>query len=107
MKPEYFARLKAWVKEEVDALKAKGASGADLQEPVLWQLILKILFEKHRDEILVDSGFAQAVSLLMFDNLSPLTLRKMAAQDRQEGNTDSAYLLELIADRRERGAYLD
>jgi hypothetical protein len=34
MKPEYLDRLNAWFHEEVDALKAKGATDADIREPV-------------------------------------------------------------------------
>jgi hypothetical protein len=102
MKPEYLDQLNAWYHEEVDALKANGATEPHFKEPVFAQLVIKKIIENHSDEIPADQEFAESVFLMMFDKASPSTLRRMAAQEREQGNLDIAYNLEVIADQRER-----
>jgi hypothetical protein len=105
MKPEYLDRLNAWRTEEIDALKAKGATDADLEDPAFASLVFKRLFEKHSDEIRADPDFAEAVFLKAFDKASPSQLREQAARYRAEGDHHTAYKLEAIADQRERGQW--
>jgi hypothetical protein len=107
MKREYIAKLNAWYHEEVDALKAKGATEALFVEPVFVQMVMKKLLENHSDEIDADPQFREEVSFLLIDNASPSVLRKMAAQLREQGDHDLAYSYEVIADQRERGNWTE
>jgi hypothetical protein len=51
-----------------------------------------------------DKEFAQAVFMeMVFKKASPADFRRLAAQDRQNGHHELAYLFEICADRRERG----
>ena len=62
MKPVEFQRqLDAWCSEQIDALKAKGATDEDLKEPAFARLVLRTVLEKHAGEIRSDPGFRKAV----------------------------------------------
>ena len=45
MEPEYHNQLNAWCSEEVDALKAKGATDEDLKAPAFARLVLRTVLE--------------------------------------------------------------
>ena len=51
---EQRAKLGAWFDEEIDALKTKGATEADLQEPAFANLVLQRTFETRFNEIRAD-----------------------------------------------------
>jgi hypothetical protein len=100
--PEQRAKFNAWGAQEVEALKAKGASEADFKEPALADLVLQRILTNHSEEIRADQDFAEALFLMLHDEASPQELRKLAAQERERGNLDMAYNIEVLADRRER-----
>ena len=62
MDPEYHNQLDAWFSEELDALRAKGATGEDLKEPAFARLVLRTVLEKHADEIRAIQGSAKRYS---------------------------------------------
>jgi hypothetical protein len=106
MKPgEFHNQLDVWCSEEVDALKAKGASDEDLKEPAFAKLVLRTVLEKHTDEIRANREFAKAVLRWVFERATPALLRAWAKRERAEGNLEIAYRLEEIADQRERGEW--
>ena len=41
LSPEQRTKFNAWLTEEIDALKAKGASEADLREPAFANLVIQ------------------------------------------------------------------
>jgi hypothetical protein len=102
LNPEQHAKLSAWCDEEIDALKSKGASEADLQEPAFANLVFQRTFTSHFDEIRANPEFAEAIFLTFLGKASPEYLRKWAAEEREKGNLDMAYDIEVIADRSER-----
>jgi hypothetical protein len=99
---EQRTKFDAWVSQEIDALKAKGACEADLQEPAFANLVLRRTPGSHSDEIRADPEFAKAIFLMVYDEVSPEYLRKWAAQEREKGNLDMAYDIEALADKCER-----
>lgn len=104
MKPVYLAQLNTWCVEEINALKAKGATDADLQEPAFAILLFQQIAEHHSDQIRADPEFSEVVFHLFFDKASPAELRKLAAEYRlKERHRHLAYDLEVEADKRERG----
>ena len=107
MKPEEFRRqLDVWCSEEVEALKAKGATDEDLKEPAFARLVVRTVLEKHAGEIRSDPGFRQAVFRLVFEKATPELRRAWAKRERAEGNLEIAYRFEQIADHRERGEWM-
>jgi hypothetical protein len=106
MNPEEFQRqLDVWCSEEVNALKAKGASDEDLKEPAFAGLALRTVLGKHADQIRSDPGFRKAVFRLVFEKATPELLRAWAKRERADGNLEIAYRFEQIADQRERGEW--
>jgi len=86
MKPEYHQQIRAWISEEIAALRARGATDADMHEEAFIALIGEKILEHHWDEIhaaLITKGLRTA---------SPETLRQQAALSRERGNADLAYL---------------
>jgi hypothetical protein len=107
MKPEEFRRqLDVWCSEEVEALKAKGATDEDLKEPAFARLVVRTVLEKHAGEIRSDPGFRKVVLRLVFEKATPALLRAWAKRERAEGNLEIAYRFEQIADHRERGEWM-
>jgi len=104
LSPEQLAKFNAWLSEEINALKAKGASEADLQEPAFANLVIQRIFERHSDEIREDREFGEAIFLMVHDDASPEDLRKWASEERAKGNVNMAYDIEVLADKRERTA---
>src|SRR5277367_2031183 len=93
---EQRARLNAWGESEIDALKTKGATEEDFKEPALANLVIDQILKKHSAEIRADPEFASALVLMLLDSASPQYLRNWAAEERQKGNLDMAYNLELL-----------
>ena len=102
MEPEYHNQLNAWCSEEVDALKAKGATDEDLKAPAFARLVLRTVLEKHASQIRSDPGLRKAVFRLVFEEATPELLRAWAKRERAGGNLEIAYRFEQIADQRER-----
>ena len=107
MKPEYLDRLIAWSREEVESLKAKGATEEDAREPAFNSLLTGKVIEKHGEEIHADPLFVQEIILSHLETASPAQLREMAAAYRGQGRLKQAYDLELAADERERGEFIE
>lgn len=105
MKREYFDQLAGWFNEEVEGFKAKGASEEILREPAFTSLLVDTVFKKHIDEIRSDPAFVEEIILAHCQTASPSELRKMAAQDCENGKLEFAYYLEVVADQRERGDF--
>ena len=105
MKAEYLDQLDRWFHEEVEGFRAKGASEDILTEPAFISLLVETVFKKHIDEIRSDPAFIEEIILAHCLTASPSELRKMAVQDREKGNLEFAYYLEVIADQRERGEF--
>ena len=106
MDPEYHNQLDAWFSEELDALRAKGATGEDLKEPAFARLVLRTVLEKHASQIRSDPGLRKAVFRLVFEKATPKLLRAWAKRERAEGNLEIAYRFEQIADQREREEWI-
>jgi hypothetical protein len=102
MKGEYLDQLVVWFHAEVEGFKAKGASEDILTEPAFTSLLVDAVFKKHIDEIHSDPAFVEEIIIAHCLTTSPSELRKMAVQDREKGNLEFAYYLEVVADQRER-----
>ena len=102
LNPEQRAKFDAWLQAELDALVAKGASEADFQEPAFANLVFSQTLQNHTDEIRADPKLAEAIFLMTHEDTSPQDLRRWAAQERERGNLDMAYNIEVLADRCER-----
>ena len=87
MKPgEFHNQLDVWCSEEVDALKAKGASDEDLKEPAFAMLVLRTVLAKYADEIRSNPGFRKAVFRLVFEKATPELLRAWAKREHAESS---------------------
>ena len=65
------------------------------------------MFRKHRDEIRADPQFVEPIFQAHLETASPGQLREMAAIYREQGMHDFAYDIELAADNRERGDFVE
>ena len=88
--------------EDVEGFKAKGASEEILKEDAFTNLLVETVFKRHIDEIRSDPASVEAIIVAHCLTASPSELRKMALQDREKGNLQFAYYLEVVADQRER-----
>src|ERR1700751_2026348 len=100
MKPEHHQQIRAWIGEEIAALRARGATNADMHEEAFIALVSKKILEHHWDEIHADPELSKALITQGLRTASPETLRKEAALSREQGNADLAYYLEELADGR-------
>lgn len=104
MTPEQEKTLQRWIYDQFAALKAKGATEADLQEPAFMQLVAQQITQCHLSEQLeTDPELVMAVANLGLKVAGPDQLRALAAKARQKGNNELASDLELLADQKERG----
>ena len=101
MKPDYLEKLNLWFLQEMAAVKAEGASDKDFEDPAVADLARRKVFEEHFDEIEADVDLADEAFAAVSDKTSPLDLRKIAVQARDQGNLKIGHYLELIADYRE------
>jgi hypothetical protein len=102
MRADHLEKINSWFLEEIAAVKAEGASVEDFEDPAIADLTLRKIFEEHFDEIRADTDLADETFVVVSDQASPLDLRRVAAQAREQGNLGIGHYLELIADHRER-----
>lgn len=100
---EQRAKLDAMFREEILGMKRKGATAADLREPVFRDMVRELVFKRHGKEIFKDRELVTFLVDNVFDNASPQSLRELAATMREDGDLDGAYDIETLADLRERG----
>jgi hypothetical protein len=79
-------------------LKTKGASEDILREPAFTSLLVDAVFKKHFNKIFSDPASLEEIILAHCQTASPSVLPKMAVQDREKGNLECAYYLEVVAD---------
>jgi hypothetical protein len=91
MKPEYHQQIRAWISEEIAALRARGATDADMHEEAFIALIGEKILERHW-EIHAAPELSKALITKGLRTASPETLRQQAALSRERGNADLAYL---------------
>ena len=94
-------RLDAMFDEEVRAMKAKGATEADLREEVCRDMIRRRVLERHAKEL--DPEIWEFLAEEFLETASPASLRELAATLRKEDCFDAAYSIETLADLLERG----
>jgi hypothetical protein len=97
------AKLDAMFREEIREMERKGATAADLREPVLQDMVRQQVLKRHGKEIFRDPELVTFLVDNFFDNASPTSLRELAATGREDGDLDGAYDIETLADLRERG----
>jgi hypothetical protein len=95
------ARMDAIFHAEILAMKAKGASAADLSEPVFQDMVRQQVYDRHAKE-LEDPEIWEFLVEDFLDTASPESLRDLAREARDAGRFDTAYDLEELADLRER-----
>jgi hypothetical protein len=100
MKPEHHQQIRAWISEEIAALRARGATDADMREEAFIALVGEKILEHHWDEIHAAPELSKALITKGLRTASPETLRQQAALSRERGNADLAYYLEELADDR-------
>ena len=86
--------------EEIAVVKAEGASVEDFEDPSVAGLTLRKIFEEHFEEMRNDSGLIDETFAMVSNQASPLDLREIAAQAKQE-NLEIGHYLELVAQYRE------
>ena len=100
MKPEHDQQIRAWIGEEIAALRARGATDADMHEEAFIALVGEKILEHHWDEIHAVPELSKALIAQGLRAASPETLRQQAAIARELGNADLADYLEKLADER-------
>jgi hypothetical protein len=103
MKPDHLKKINSWFLGQIEALKAEGASEKDLNDPAVADLALRKIFEEHFDEMDNDSELTDETFALVSNQASPLELRELAIQAKQE-NLGIGHYLELVAHYRENQA---
>jgi hypothetical protein len=101
MRADHLEKINTWFLEEIAAVKAEGASVEDFEDPAVADLTLRKIFEEHFEEIRTDADLADETFVVVSDQASPLDLRKIALQAREQGNLGIGHYLELIAAYRE------
>ena len=87
--------------EQIQALKAQGASERELNDPAVADLALRKIFEEHFDEISPDPDLTDETFAMVSNQASPQGLREIAGQARKEGLPGIGYYLDVVADYRE------
>ena len=87
--------------EQIEALKAEGASERELEDPAVADLALRKIFEEHFEEIRADSELTDETFAMVSTQASPEDLREIAAQARGEGRSGIGHYLDAIADFRD------
>ena len=102
-KREQQAKLDAMYAEEFLALERKGATADLLREPVFQDLLTDLVLTNHAKELGVGTDIRWMLAEEFIETASPGSLREFAAIFREDGDFDTAYDLEVLADQRERG----
>jgi hypothetical protein len=100
MKPEHLQQIRAWISEEIAALRARGATDADMREEAFVARVGERILEHHWDEIHAAPELSKALITKGLRTASPETLRQQAVLSRERGNADLADYLEKLADDR-------
>jgi len=100
MKPDHLKKINSWFLGQIEALKAEGASEKDLNDPAVADLALRKIFEEHFDEMDNDSELTDDTFAIVSNQASPLELRELAIQAKQE-KLGIGHYLELVANYRE------
>ena len=66
--------------EQIEALKAEGASDQELNDPAVADLALRNMFEVHFDDIRIDPDLTDETFAMISNQASPEDLREIAAQ---------------------------
>lgn len=82
--------------EQIERLKAEGASEQELNDPAVADLALRKVFEEHFDDIRIDPDLTDETFATVSNQASPEGLREIAAQARKEGNSRIGSYLEPI-----------
>jgi hypothetical protein len=75
MKPEHHQQIRAWISEEIAALRARGATVDDMHEEVFIALVGEKILEHHWDEIHAAPELSSALITKGLRTASPETLR--------------------------------
>jgi hypothetical protein len=103
MKPGHLEKINSWFMEGIAVVKAEGASVEDFEDPSVADLALRKIFEEHFDEMRNDPGLIDETFAMVSTHASPLELREIAAEAKQE-NLEIGHYLELVARYRENQA---
>ena len=108
--------LWAAVLDEINILKAKGATDADFQERATYELLWHNALAKRWQAVRNDMRTSQEVWEVVIELATPECLRDLADLAREwvprlpeslrAAANDCAYNLELLADQKERGSYV-
>jgi hypothetical protein len=101
MRADHLAKINSWFMEGIAAVKEKGASVEDFEDPPVADLALRKIFEEHFDEMRNDSELIDEAFAVVSNHASPLDLRAIATQAQKQGNLEIGHYLKLIADYRE------
>ena len=85
MKPEHHQQIRVWISEEIAALRARGATDADMHEEAFIALVGEKILEHHAAPEL-----SKALIIKGLRTASPETIRQQAALSRERGNADLA-----------------
>jgi hypothetical protein len=101
MKADHLVKINSWFMEQIEALRAEGASEQELNDPAVADLALRKIFEEHFDEIRTDPDLTDETFAVVSDQASQKDLREIAAQARKEGSSKLGHYLDLVAGFRE------
>jgi hypothetical protein len=104
MDSEIERKLESWIAEEIQVIRAKGATEDDIAEPVFAELLTTIVLAKHRDEIQSSSDLRTFLMAQAFQHAPSEFFRELASKLRAKGKFDAAYWFETQADNLERGS---
>jgi hypothetical protein len=111
MTRDHLEKINSWFMEQIEGLKAEGASEQELNDPAVADLALRKIFEKHFDEIRIDPDLIDDTFAVVSNQASPEDLREIAAQARKEGSSKLGHYLDLVAgflgDQKEHGNSLN
>ena len=87
--------------EQMEELKAQGASEQELNDPAVADLALRKIFGAYFDEIRPDPELTDETFAIVSTHASPEELREIATQAREEDLSAIRYYLDAIADFRD------
>jgi len=101
MRRDHLEKINSWFTEQIEGLKAEGASEQESIDPAVADLALRKIFEEHFDEMQHDSELIDETFAIVSNQASPLDLRAIATQAQNQGDLQLGHYLKLIADYRE------
>jgi hypothetical protein len=97
MRRDHLEKINSWFMEQIEALKAEGASEQELNDPAVADLVLRKIFEEHFDKIRIDPDLIDETFAVVSNQASPNDLCEIAAQARKEGSSKLGHYLDLVA----------